>query len=72
MTHSDIENECDRKEWLVEVTLSHSNGGVAVLFSKSSASFSSEVEEMVYGHILKVNMHCEHVKIIHSTAQILL
>lgn len=55
-SHSDGENECDRKEWLVEVTLSHKSGWVAVLLSKSSAPFSFEVEEISYGHILKVKM----------------
>lgn len=67
-THSDEENESDwKREWPGEVILSHKNsnsGGVAVLFSKGFSPYSIEVEEVMCGHILKVKVQYENVKMI--------
>ena len=67
-THSNSENEHDwRKEWPGEVILSHKtskSGGVAVLFSNSFTPFSFEVEEIMSGHISKVKVQYEQVKMI--------
>lgn len=67
-THSDAKNESEwKREWPGEVILSHklsNSGGVGVLFKKGFSPCSLEVEEIMCGHILKVKVQYENVKMI--------
>ena len=67
-THSEVKNESDwQREWPGEVILSHklsNSGGVGVLFSKGFSPCSFDVEEIMCGHILKVTVQHENVKMV--------
>ncbi|KAJ4947763.1 hypothetical protein JOQ06_009796 [Pogonophryne albipinna] len=66
-THSTAENESDwRREWGGEGFFSHkrsNSGGVAILFARGFTPFSCTVDEVIPGHLLKINAEFEKVKI---------
>ena len=67
-THSTVDNEGDwRREWNGQVYFSHkssNSGGVGVLFSRDFNPVSVDVEDIMAGHILKINAEFERVKMV--------
>ena len=67
-THSDSVNEEDwKREWPGEVFLSHkrsNSAGVGILFSRAFSPRSVEVQDIMSGHILRVNALYENVKMV--------
>lgn len=67
-THSCKENEIDwQREWDGTVIMSHkssTSAGVAILFSRSFAPLSYEVDEVIAGRLIKVTAKYERKTII--------